>query len=125
MVGRPPKEAVARRASGGNGEIRLGQKPKAVQRDGRVAVATDIRVEECPSRGMTWMDGLVARRLDDLFRDMPFVGRGSPGRERHRRVASALNRPEATPESARDGPPPSSGAPCRRSGAGRELTASP
>jgi YgiT-type zinc finger domain-containing protein len=53
-----------------NGEIRLGRKPKVVQRDGRVAVVTDVPVEECPSCGMTWLDGPVARRLDELFRGM-------------------------------------------------------
>lgn len=54
----------------GNGEIRPGRKPKVVQRDDRVAVVTDVPVEECPSCGMTWLDGPVARRLDDLFREM-------------------------------------------------------
>ncbi|WP_198152884.1 YgiT-type zinc finger protein [Pseudofrankia sp. DC12] len=54
----------------GNGEIRLGRKPKVVQRSGRVAVVTDIPVEECASCGMSWLDGPVARRVDDLFRDM-------------------------------------------------------
>jgi YgiT-type zinc finger domain-containing protein len=54
----------------GDDEIRPGRKPKVVQRDGWVAVVTDIPVEECPSCGVTWLDGPVARRLDDLFREM-------------------------------------------------------
>lgn len=54
----------------GNGEVRAGRKPKVVQRDGRVAVVTDVPVEECPSCGMTWLEGPVARRLDELFREM-------------------------------------------------------
>ncbi|SNQ46684.1 conserved hypothetical protein [Frankia canadensis] len=54
----------------GNGEIRPGLKPKVVQRDGRVAVVTDIPVDECPSCGRTWLDGHVARRVDELFREM-------------------------------------------------------
>jgi hypothetical protein len=35
-----------------------------------VAVVTDIPVEECGSCGTSWLDGPVARRVDDLFRDM-------------------------------------------------------
>lgn len=54
----------------GNGDVRAGRKPKVVQRDGRVAVVTDVPVEECPSCGTTWLDGDVARRLDVLFREM-------------------------------------------------------
>ncbi len=73
MVGRLPEEAVARCDVCGNGEIRPGRKPKVARRGGRVAVVTDIPVEECPSCGMTWLDGPVARRLDDLFREMPAV----------------------------------------------------
>jgi YgiT-type zinc finger domain-containing protein len=64
------EEAVMRCDACGNGEILSGWTPKVVQRDGRVAVVTDIPVEECPSCGMTWLDGPVARRLDDLFREM-------------------------------------------------------
>ncbi|WP_165034746.1 YgiT-type zinc finger protein [Candidatus Protofrankia californiensis] len=54
----------------GDGEIRSGRKPKVMRRGGRVAVVTDIPVEERPSCGMTWLDGPVARSLDDLFREM-------------------------------------------------------
>ncbi len=53
-----------------NGEIRPARKPKVLQRDSRVAVVTDVPVEECPSCGMTWLDGPVARRLDAMFREM-------------------------------------------------------
>jgi YgiT-type zinc finger domain-containing protein len=68
------EKSVVRCDACGNGEISLGRKPKVVQRDGRVAVVTDVPVQECPSCGMTWLDGPVARRLDDLFREMLAAG---------------------------------------------------
>lgn len=45
-------------------------RPKAVERDGRVAVIRDVPVEVCESCGEVYLDTAVARRLDQLFREM-------------------------------------------------------
>ncbi len=45
-------------------------RPKAVERDGRVAVIRDVPVEVCESCGEVYLDPSVARQLDELFRAM-------------------------------------------------------
>lgn len=45
-------------------------RPKAVERDGRVAVIRDVPVEVCDSCGEVYLDAEVVRRLDVLFRRM-------------------------------------------------------
>jgi YgiT-type zinc finger domain-containing protein len=45
-------------------------RPKAVERDGKVAVIRDVPVEVCDSCGEVYLDGEVAKRLDELFRQM-------------------------------------------------------
>jgi YgiT-type zinc finger domain-containing protein len=45
-------------------------RPKAVERDGKVAVIRDVPVEVCDSCGEVYLDMEVAKRLDVLFRQM-------------------------------------------------------
>lgn len=44
--------------------------PKAVQREDRVAVIRNVPVDVCESCGAVYLDGTVAKRLDELFREM-------------------------------------------------------
>lgn len=41
-------------------------RPKAIERDGRVAVVRDVPVEVCDACCDVYLDAAVARRLDDL-----------------------------------------------------------
>ncbi len=43
-------------------------RPKAVDRDGRVAVIRDVPVEVCDNCGEVYLDAEVAKQLDVLFR---------------------------------------------------------
>ena len=43
-------------------------RPKAVDRDGRVAVIRDVPVEVCENCGEVYIDADVAKQLDVLFR---------------------------------------------------------
>lgn len=43
-------------------------RPKAVERDGRVAVIRDVPVEVCDSCGEVYLDIAVTKQLDVLFR---------------------------------------------------------
>jgi YgiT-type zinc finger domain-containing protein len=45
-------------------------RPKAVERDGRIAVIRDVPVEVCDSCGEVYIEAEVAKRLDVLFRQM-------------------------------------------------------
>jgi YgiT-type zinc finger domain-containing protein len=45
-------------------------RPKAVERDGRIAVIRDVPVEVCDSCGEVYIDAVVARQLDVLFRQL-------------------------------------------------------
>ncbi len=45
-------------------------RPKAVDRDGRVAVIRDVPVEVCDACGEVYLDAVVAKQLDVLFRRM-------------------------------------------------------
>ena len=45
-------------------------RPKAVERDGRIAVIRDVPVEVCDSCGEIYLDATVAKQLDVLFRQM-------------------------------------------------------
>ena len=45
-------------------------RPKAVERDGRIAVIRDVPVEVCDSCGEICLDATVAKQLDVLFRQM-------------------------------------------------------
>ncbi len=53
-----------------NGERRPARKPYVAQKDSRVAVVTDIPVEECPACGEVWFDENVALTLDSLLTEM-------------------------------------------------------
>lgn len=53
-----------------NGERRPGRRPYVDERGGRVAVVTDVPVEECPACGEVWLDEAVALRLDALLTEM-------------------------------------------------------
>ena len=43
-------------------------RPKALERDGRLAVVRDVPVLVCESCGEVYLDAAVARQLDVLFR---------------------------------------------------------
>ncbi len=43
-------------------------RPKALERDGRLAVVRDVPVLVCESCGEVYLDASVARQLDILFR---------------------------------------------------------
>lgn len=45
-------------------------RPKAVERDGCVAVIRDVPMEVCESCGEVYLDTAVVHRLDELFRAM-------------------------------------------------------
>jgi YgiT-type zinc finger domain-containing protein len=45
-------------------------RPKAVERDGRVAVIRDVPVEVCDSCGEVYLDADVTKQLDVLFRQL-------------------------------------------------------
>lgn len=53
-----------------NGDRRPARRPYVDERDGRVAVVTDIPVEECPACGEVWFAEQVALRLDELLTEM-------------------------------------------------------
>lgn len=53
-----------------NGDRRPGRRPYVQQRGGRVAVVTDVPVEECPACGEVWFAEEVALRLDGLLTEM-------------------------------------------------------
>lgn len=53
-----------------NGDRRPARRPYVDERDGRIAVVTDVPVTECPACGEVWFDEDVAVRLDELLRDM-------------------------------------------------------
>lgn len=46
------------------------KRPKAVEREGRTAVIREVPVEICESCGEVYLDGEVAKRLDELFRQL-------------------------------------------------------
>jgi len=46
------------------------RRPYVEQRGGKVAVVTDVPVEECSACGETWLDEDIALRLDSLLSDM-------------------------------------------------------
>ena len=48
----------------GSGERQPANRPYVAQKDCRVAVVTDMPVEECPACGETWFDEQVALTLD-------------------------------------------------------------
>lgn len=43
-------------------------RPKALERDGRLAVVREVPVEVCESCGEVYLDTAVARQLDVLFK---------------------------------------------------------
>jgi YgiT-type zinc finger domain-containing protein len=43
-------------------------RPKAVERDGRIAVIRDVPVQVCDSCGEVYLDVAVTKQLDVLFR---------------------------------------------------------
>jgi len=51
-----------------NGSTVAAARPKAVERDGRLAVIRDVPVEVCESCGEVYLDVAVTKRLDVLFR---------------------------------------------------------
>lgn len=53
-----------------NGDRRVARRPYVTQRGSRIAVVTDVPVEECPSCGEIWFAEPVALRLDDILNDM-------------------------------------------------------
>lgn len=53
-----------------DGTIVSDTRPKAVERDGRIAVIRDVPVEVCESCGEVYLDASVAMQLDILFRQL-------------------------------------------------------
>lgn len=53
-----------------NGDRRPARRPYVDERNGRVAVVTDIPVEECPACGEAWFAEQVALRVDELLTEM-------------------------------------------------------
>jgi YgiT-type zinc finger domain-containing protein len=53
-----------------SGERQPALRPQVAQRDGRVAVVTDVPVEVCASCGETWIPEAVALILDGLLAEM-------------------------------------------------------
>lgn len=53
-----------------NGERRPARKPYVAQNGSRVAVVTDVPVEECAACGEIWFDEQVALTLDALLTDI-------------------------------------------------------
>lgn len=53
-----------------NGDRRPARRPYVDERDGRIAVITDVPVSECPACGDVWLEEGVALRLDQLLRAM-------------------------------------------------------
>ncbi len=54
----------------GNGERHPARRPYVQQKDARLAVVTDVPVEECAACGETWFDEQVALTLDTLLTEM-------------------------------------------------------
>ena len=53
-----------------NGDRHSATRPYVQQKGDRVAVVTNVPVEECPSCGEVWFAEAVALRLDELLREM-------------------------------------------------------
>lgn len=53
-----------------NGDRRPATRPYVQQKGDRVAVVTQVPVEECPSCGEVWFAEDVALRLDELLTEM-------------------------------------------------------
>jgi YgiT-type zinc finger domain-containing protein len=53
-----------------SGERRPARKPYVAQKGSRIAVVTDVPVEECPACGEVWFDEEVALFLDKLLDEM-------------------------------------------------------
>jgi YgiT-type zinc finger domain-containing protein len=51
-----------------DGAMVAATRPKALERDGRLAVVRDVPVLVCESCGEIYLDASVARQLDVLFR---------------------------------------------------------
>ena len=54
-----------------NGDLRAERRHTSAEKDGRVAVVTDIPITVCPSCGMIWHAGDVAVALDAMLIAMP------------------------------------------------------
>jgi YgiT-type zinc finger domain-containing protein len=54
----------------GNGDRRPARRPYVAQKGSRVAVVTDVPVEECPACGEIWFAEQVALTLDGLLTEM-------------------------------------------------------
>lgn len=54
----------------GNGDRRSGRRPYVTEKDGRIAVVTDVPVEECSACGEVWLAETVALTLDALLTEM-------------------------------------------------------
>lgn len=53
-----------------DGTMVAATRPKAVERDGRIAVIRDVPVQVCDSCGEVYLDTVVARQLDVLSRQL-------------------------------------------------------
>jgi YgiT-type zinc finger domain-containing protein len=53
-----------------DGTLVSATRPKALERDGRIAVIRNVPVEVCESCGEVYLDNSVAIQLDILFRQL-------------------------------------------------------
>jgi YgiT-type zinc finger domain-containing protein len=53
-----------------DGTLVSATRPKALERDGRIAVIRNVPVEVCESCGEVYLDDSVAMQLDTLFRQL-------------------------------------------------------
>ena len=53
-----------------NGELHEERRHKSAEKDGRIAVVTDVPVTVCPSCETVWYDENVAIALDEMLTEM-------------------------------------------------------
>ena len=75
-------------------------RPKALERDGRLAVVREVPVLVCESCGEVYLDASVARQLDVLFRRASWTApstrwSGTTSRPRRSAASTVLSAPNA------------------------------
>jgi len=64
------EEALMRCSNCDNDDLRQERRHKSAEKDGRVAVVTDVPVTVCPSCQMVWYEEDVAVALDAMLTEM-------------------------------------------------------
>jgi YgiT-type zinc finger domain-containing protein len=70
LATRLPRTEATMNCTECEGELLDEKRPKAVERDGRLAVVRDVPILVCAACGEVYMDTAVVRQLDILFRQM-------------------------------------------------------